>query len=71
MSKPEYWWCVKTFGNLIPESSRFKRKRALEDRIARWKQSGFAWSTRNKLPIQESVVRIRVEEVPKKKGGRR
>jgi hypothetical protein len=67
MSKPEFWWCVKSFDRLVLESVRRTRKIALADRIGEWKKQGYAWTTKIKLPGNESIVRIRVEEVGRKK----
>jgi len=54
-SKPEMWWCVKSYHGLYVWTTRCTKseaKKAFE--------SGFQ---RNMIKGEESVVRIRVEEV--------
>jgi len=57
MSKPEFWWCVKWKGQLIPMTISRSRKEVIE----KWGKKTWA------VKVGE-VVRIRIEEV--KKGGR-
>jgi hypothetical protein len=63
MTKPKSWWCIKSGNLLLPFTVRASRRKAISDRLDDiWQE---------KLPDHESVARIRVEEAPKKKGGRR
>jgi len=50
MSKPEYWWCVKYVEKLLPETARHSPR---ETSKCRW-------------DFNQSVVRIRIEEVKEK-----
>ena len=61
MSKPEFWWCVKhiSSGTLYLGT------------VGRTKQIAKAYLAKSYKADEESIVRIRVEEVPEKKGGRR
>jgi hypothetical protein len=72
MSKPEFWWCVRfTNGKFILSTARSTKEDCREARLEYWNSRSPWPRDRKRLPPGESVVRIRVEEVPGKKGGRR
>jgi len=57
MSKPEFWWCYKwkLNGELLAETATYSKRRLLDN-----------------LTMKDAKpVRIRIEEVPEKEGGRR